>query len=144
MQHLIERRILRPLPWLALAVILSACQSSRGTAQNTYTGGEHTSEAETYVGNPALAKKLEIRQIRSRRKEGHLEVQFDLHNKKQINLAFEWSVSWFDEDDFRIDTAEHWTPITLGGRDFQTLSIVAPTPNASTWELGVRTPNEVR
>lgn len=134
--------------WLALALAcsaLSACVSKpKGQAQNTYVGGEGQ-EMETRVGNPGFERELEILRPISRRDEsGRLHVQFELHNKKTRDLAFEYAVSWRDPAGFAIDTPWHWKPMSIVGQGFRTIAVTGPTPEASQWELHVQPPSSVR
>jgi uncharacterized protein YcfL len=129
---------------ILLCLTLAACGAPRGTAANTFRGKEGDTELETIAGNPRLLKNLEVVRYQTKREDDRLRVQFDLQNKKASNLAFEWSVDWFDASGFRIDTQEHWTPIVLGGKAFKTISITGPTPAASVFQLMTRTPNTVR
>ncbi len=128
-----------------LAVLWTAACSgpSKGTPQNTFVGGEGR-ETETEVANRSLMKSLQMVNVRSKRENDRLFVQFELENKRSINLAFEWSVDWFDEAGFEIDFDESWKPATIGGGGQETLSIVGPTPQASMWKLALRTPNTIR
>jgi hypothetical protein len=129
---------------LVLGAVLSAgligCMS-RGTAQNTYSGGEGL-ETEAHVGNPTLKRKLQMVDIRSeRREDGRLRVQFELHNTGGANLSFEWAAIWTDERGFRIDVPEHWTPVSIPGHGYEIVNLTGPTPSASQWRMQVQLPN---
>jgi uncharacterized protein YcfL len=144
--HIHERTMLRCLTAASLlAALLAGCTApSKGTSQNTYTGGEGR-ETQAVIVNRELERVLQIANVRMQRgADGRLRAQFDLQSKRQTNLAFEWSVAWFDGAGFHIEFPEHWTPTTIGGGGFETLSIVAPTASAASWQLAFRTPNTVR
>lgn len=114
---------------------------SRGTAQNTYSGGEGL-ETEEHVGSPSLKRKLEMVDIRSeRREDGRLRVQFELHNNGGTNLSFEWAAVWMNDRGFRIDVPEHWTPVSIPGHGYEIVNLTGPTPDASQWRLQVQLPN---
>ena len=134
--------------WIAAACagfLAAGCLATepRGTAQNTYTGGEDQEPVETF-GDSHLAKNLVMEDIRTERRENRLFVQFNLRNTKSSNLPIEWAIEWFDASGFRIDTPHHWTPAALGGKGYETISCTAPTPGASGFRLGVRKPNTIR
>ncbi len=147
-----RKRCLDPLRCAAAVLLtgvagLSAgCKAfePRGTAQNTYVGTDDGAQIEEIPGDPSLAKDLVMEGIKTERRDGRLFVQFDLKSTRSSNLAFEWSLEWFDASGFRIDAPKHWTPISLGGMGFETLSQTAPSPEASGFRLGVRKPNSVR
>ena len=76
-------------------------------------------------------------------REGRLYVQFDLHSTRNSNLSFEWTIHWLDSSGFVLDTAQHWTPVSIGGQGFATITELAPVPEATGFRLGVRKPNTV-
>lgn len=136
----------------ALGLFLLVCSStgcsSSGTtsgysAQNTYKGGEDA-PLEELRGDRSLAGKLEMEQVRSERRDGRLHVQFELRNKSTSNLAFGWMVEWFDDSGFLIDYPSHWTPVSMGGQAYKTISVTAPVPAASQWRLAVEPLSNVR
>ena len=134
--------------WLAIAWTcagLAGCVTKpKGHAQNTYVGGEGQ-ELETRVGNPGFGRELEILRPISRRDEsGRLHVQFELHNKKNADLAFEYAVTWRDASGFAIDTPWHWQPMSIVGQGYRTVAVTGPTPEAVQWELHVQPSSSVR
>ena len=135
----------RPLWYasLGLALLLAAtsCQS-RGTSQDTYLGGEGA-ETKRIEGTSGISGSLEMVGVHSERRDGRLFVQFELHNKRGSNLAFEWSAEWFDDGGFKIDWPDHWTPAMITGKGFEVISLTGPTPNATSWRLNVQKPNSV-
>ncbi len=127
---------------LALVLFAGSCRS-RGTSQDTYVGGE-AQETQKIEGVSAISSKLQMTNVRHERRDGRLFVQFELHNTKGSNLAFEWSVDWFDDAGFKIDWPEHWTPTSMTGKGFETISVTGPTQEAASWRLMVQKPNAVR
>ncbi|MCZ6598814.1 MAG: YcfL family protein [Planctomycetota bacterium] len=130
--------------FLAVPIVWgTACTSSRAGPGNMLEGGEGVGIEEHY-GSSQLKRELEILNPRTERRDGRLVCQFDLHNKKTSQLAFEWTVEWFDASDFKIDWNENWRPMTIGGMGYETLTIHAPTVEARRWRLQVRKPSPVR
>ena len=127
---------------LALLLGASGCKS-RGTSQDTYLGGE-VEDTRKIEGVSAISSSLEMVGVRSERRDGRLHVQFELHNTKGSNLAFEWSAEWFDDRGFKIDWPDHWTPVSIPGKGYEVIALTGPTPNASSWRLAVQKPNSVR
>lgn len=132
------------LPAGLLLLVLSGCGAPRGGTTNTVRGTEGSPDLQQLDGGRTLSKDLEIVRYRSERRDGRLHVQFDLQNKRGSNLAFEWQMEWFDSSDFKIDTQDHWTPIVIGGKGFETIAVTAPTPEASIFRLAYRLPDTVR
>lgn len=129
---------------LACSALVACASRPKGQSQNTYVGGEGR-EMETRVGNRGFQGELEIlRPIMRRNDDGRLHVQFELHNKKTRDLAFEYAITWRDADDFVVETPWHWTPMSIVGQGFRTISVTAPTPEANQWELHVQKPSSVR
>ena len=143
----IERtqRLARAAAWSLACLALASCVSKpKGQAQNTYSGGEGL-EMEKRVGNRGFEGELEILRPLSRRNDdGRLFVQFELHNKKTRDLAFEYAITWRDDQGFALDTPWHWTPLSIVGQGFRTLQVTAPAPEATQWELHVQPPSSVR
>jgi uncharacterized protein YcfL len=133
----------RIAPLFAALLLGAACSSTRGRPENTYVGAEGAAKMEMLEGNPGLDRDLEILNPRSERRQGRLYVEFDLRNKRASNLPLEWSVEWFDTAGFEVEAARSWTPIVIGAKGFESLSMLAPTPAATSWRLHVRPPNPV-
>lgn len=127
---------------IVLLVFVASCRS-RGTSQDTYVGSER-GDNEKIGGTSGVSDSLVMLGLISERRDDRLHVQFELHNKRGGNLAFEWSIEWFDESGFKIAFPTHWTPVTLGGKGYETIAVTGPVPEASSWRLGVRKPNTVR
>ena len=128
----------------AFTLVSGACVSKpRGQAQNTYLGGEGL-EMETLVGNRGLEGDLKVLRPLSERRDGRLHVQFELHNRRTSDFSFEYAVTWLDASGFVIDTPWRWSPMTIAGQGYRTVSITGPTPEASQWKLHVQKPSSVR
>ncbi len=128
-------------PFLQAGLLLLlplACGTPGVGPTSTVRGREGSPELKELDGERSLNKDLEIVRYRSERRDGRLHVQFDLQNKRDSNLAFEWSMEWFDSAGFRIETGDHWTPVVLGGKGFETIAMTAPTTEASIFKLAYR------
>lgn len=141
------RRQRRTKAWAAAAfaaVLLCACTSTPRGSANRYEGREG-GQMDAVEGNKELERKLGIKNVRSKREDGRMLVQFDLTNKKSTRLEFAWTVEWFDDAGFSIPgSARHWEPIQMGGYAVKTLTVVAPRPEATQWKLQVTSRNEVK
>lgn len=127
---------------VAFLLVLAACGAPGAT--NTYIGGEGRDTRER-LRNRELGRNLELRNVRLQRNgENRLHVQFELHNKKATRVAFEWSVVWFDPDGFAINSPSHYNPAILQGREYESITLTAPTLDASQFKLSTRYPDPVR
>jgi len=131
---------------LAGLLLVTACKTvdSSGTPANTYSSTSEGSELEEVLGDPNLARELVIESLRTERRDGRLFAQFNLRNTRRENLAFEWTIAWTDGSGFFLDTPRTWTPASLGGGAFQTISRTAPTAEATGFRMGFRRPNTIR
>lgn len=141
----------RPFPsrarWLAVVgvALLGACTSAPKGTYNTIEGSEHSNEVKRFSPNRELENSIEQRSIVSVRKEGVLVVQFDMVNKLDRAISFQWGIEWYDKAGLVIDYGpSHFRPERLSGRQSKTIKIVAPSPEADTWKLQIGSRDEVR
>lgn len=125
---------------LPLALVpLFACTSPPSGSVNRYDG----SGAE--VGNSVLHAALEMRNIVRAEKNGLMVVQVELHNRRTAPLAFQWSVDWFDRAGLKILYGpQHWEPERLAGSASKVIQMIAPSPDAVSWQLQVGSRDEVQ
>jgi uncharacterized protein YcfL len=141
-------RLQRRTPgWLTAALaaaLLCACTTTPRGSANRYEGREG-GQMEAVEGNQELARKLALKNVLSKREDGRMIVQFDLTNKKSTRLEFAWTIEWLDAAGFVIPGSDrHWEPISMGGYAVETLTAVAPRPEATQWRLQVTSRNEVK
>lgn len=129
---------------LALGALLGACTSPpRGTPTNTYTGNQAGKQQE-YLGDPDLAQKFVLLDLKTERRDGRLRVQFDLRNTTGADLPIEWSIVWKDASGFNVDTNPYWRPTMVAGKGFESIQDVAPVPEATSFQLQIRRPSPIR
>lgn len=130
---------------IALVAALVGCKSISSTSpQNTYVMEEGSAEATQSAMDSALARSLEILNVRSKRADGRLHVQFDLRNRRNTTSPIEWRLEWQDASGFKVDSLDTWTPLVIGGGGSETVSAVGPTPEAAIWRLSVRNRSAIR
>ncbi|HED64015.1 MAG TPA: DUF1425 domain-containing protein [Planctomycetes bacterium] len=134
----------RTLLGLALLAGIGSCVTPRGTAQNTYSMPREGVEVEQDIGSPGLARDLVMESITTRRKDGRLQVAFDLRSTRASDMAFEWSLIWLDDHGFPLPTPRNWNPAFLRGKGFLTVTRTAPTPEATGFRLALSRPDSVR
>lgn len=137
-------RMTRLLPLLAL-LGAGACIVPPEGSVNRISGGEGRPGTTKEVGNRALDSALEMRNIIRAEQNGLMVVQLDLVNRKGGPLAFQWSVEWFDRAGLKLDyVTQNWTPERLAGGASKTIKIVAPSPEATGWQLQVGSRDEIQ
>lgn len=125
--------------------LLTACVSEPRGSYNSISGSENSAESKRFSPNRELENSLEIRDIVRVRKDGILIVQFQLVNKLDRALCFQWGIEWRDRSDLVIDYGPgHYSPERLSARQSKTIKIVAPSPEAESWKLQVGSRDEVR
>jgi uncharacterized protein YcfL len=131
---------------LALALALTpGCMTTPTGSVNRYSGGEGARAMQSEEHNQLLGAALRIEKLVQTRVNDVLVVQFDLVNTRQSQLGFQWSVDWYDKAGLKIDYApQNWTPERLAGNAAKTIKIVAPAPQATSWQLQVGSRDEVR
>lgn len=131
-------------PALALAALLGACTSAPRGTYNTVSGREG-GQVTTHTPNRDLENSLEMRDIVQVRKDGMLIFQFELVNKLDRALSFQWDVEWRDRSNLVIDYGPaHYRPERLSGRQSKTIKVVAPSPDADSFRLLLGSRDEVR
>ena len=134
--------------WMAIAcgfALLAACESTPRGSQNHYEGAEGESELVRIEPNRALRNQLVITNPIHQRVDERLKVQFQLENRYGTEIKFSWTIDWFDQQGFQVvDARRHWEPVSLDGYGTKVLTVVAPTPGASSWKLQVSSRSEVK
>lgn len=124
------------------ATLLAACA---GIPENTSGIGSIAStqqgKNERYlkIDNPELAELLTIQKVNTRQVNGHLEANVTLISTGEHTQQLQYQFSWFDQDGFVIAPASaSWWPLQLHGGQIQALRAVAPSANATTFNIYVR------
>lgn len=140
------RRLVRSTALACASLLLAnACSLPPRGTYNTVQGSENGREVTRNSPNRDLENSLEQRNIVNVRKEGMLVVQFDLVNKLDRALAFQWGVEWYDRSGLVIDYGPaHYRPERFSGRQSKTIKIVAPSPEAVSWKLLIGSRDEVQ
>lgn len=125
-----------PLLVLGLALAMAGCRS--GSPQNTYVVREHVHRVDEVVIDRGLARKLELSETRSERRNGRLDVQTQLVNRSSRELRIEWQVEWYDASGLQVAPPTNWKPERLGGGQVLTIRQTALTEDADTMRLNVR------
>jgi uncharacterized protein YcfL len=133
--------------WLAVlgVALLGACTSAPKGTYNTIEGSENSREVKKFSPNRELENSIEQRNIVLVRKEGMLVAQFDMVNKLDRAISFQWGIEWRDKAGLVIDYGpSHFRPERLSGRQIKTVKVVAPSPEATAYTLQIGSRDEVR
>jgi uncharacterized protein YcfL len=129
----------------AALLALAACTSAPKGVVNRFRGGEGQCDVVKVRNNVTLDRSLAIENYVHARKNDVLVVQFDLVNTLQSPLSFQCTVEWFDRQNLKIDNvAQVWTPERLAAGASKTIQIVAPSPEATQWQLQTGSRDEVQ
>lgn len=137
---------IRPGLLLGLGLLgLAACSTTgRGGPVNSYKASESSPELISEETNRQLSQYFHIADYRSERRDGRLVVQFDLVNKNSSQRQIEWRIQWFDNGGFHVASSNNWKREVLPGYGSLPLSLTAPNPEITEFELELRPPNSVR
>lgn len=131
---------------LALAT-LASCTSTRmghDKDHDSYRAVEGVYEVETARGDVRM-DEVTVERMRSTRPTelgGLLQVDFDLVSTARYRAAFEWRLLWFDEAGVELHGPDHWRPTTLEVKETRPMTVVAPVPTATGWEVALRSRHE--
>jgi uncharacterized protein YcfL len=130
---------------LGLGLLLAACSSTRighDKDQDTYRASEGFAQTEVDRGDVRM-DEVTVEAIRSTRPSGgRLQVQFDLVSSARYRVPFEWRLRWFDAAGAELDGPDHWRPTTLEVKETRPMTVTAPVPSASAWEIALRSRHE--
>lgn len=133
---------IKPIFVLTSAILLNACSN---IPDDTSGIGSIVSPQQGNTGrylkidNPDLAEVLSIEDIKTRQVNGHLEANVTLISTGKNTQQLQYQFSWFDQEGFAVATGNSsWWPLQLHGGQIQALRAVAPTPNATTFNIYVR------
>lgn len=133
---------LRMLPFLCALLLSFGYSSCQNTSQNTLSLDGSTDQVLVVEG--ALGSKVQMQNILRRQRNGLMEVQVDLFNASSSNISIEYSFEWFDAQGFKLDSSiQHWTPITMNGKQLHSVQAVATKAGADKFRMHVRSPQEV-
>lgn len=120
-----------------LVALLSACSTSGIEAIGTPADAEV--QKHLLIHNDALAKKMTISDMRTRKTGGLLEVKLTLSNLTPRDKAVSYRFSWFDDDEFEVEAGvDGWTPVSLHGAQSISIQGVAPNGSVKSYRLNVK------
>lgn len=118
------------------SVVIAACSTSgvKGTSDST-SGKSEIIE----VQNKSLAKKVGIKDFKTRVVNDLLNVQVEIENKFSSTQEFQYKFSWFDVTGFAVDSGgDSWKTLVLHGMESKTVQALAPNPTARKFKIVLR------
>ena len=136
---------------LLLLLILAACTwagCQNKTAANVVAGrvtaGEagETLQKDYIINDKALAKEIEILDVKARQIGDFLEGQAVIRNRKKENVQFEYRFEWYDQEGFPVDSnLTLWTPDLVNGSETKWIKSTSPKTQAKGFKILIREPN---
>jgi uncharacterized protein YcfL len=78
---------------------------------------------------------VQVSQMMSARRDGLLQVQFELTNTTDSNQRVRYRFKWLDSSGFTVWDEEPWKPVIVHGRQKTLHRVVAPTRQASDFRI---------
>ena len=125
------------------AFVIVGCANNKppvtsGTGTSPMTQGDDFNK-HLEIHNDELAERLYISDVKSRKKNGLLEVNLELISRYEKSQKLQYHFNWFDSDGFVIESRKtSWKPLDLHGLQSTTLRGLAPNINVSTFNIYVR------
>jgi uncharacterized protein YcfL len=130
--------VLRLALVITVSAILAACSSSNMAGQSAEPPPVEESRI-LRSNNALLYSRLQIQDMKTREKNGLMQVQATLENQWKFELDFQYKIKWFDEDGFEINPeSQAWQQLVLAGNNQANVQGVAPNDKAARFEIWVR------
>lgn len=91
------------------------------------------------IDNPQLAERLTISDVNHRVTNQLLEVNVELSSQYDKSMKLQYHFNWFDDQGFAVESGKSpWQPLELHGIQSTIIRGVAPTVNATSFNVYVR------
>jgi len=118
------------------SVAVAACATSGVVGKSDSESGK--SEV-VEIQNKSLAKKVSIKEFKSRVINDLLNVQVEIQNNFSSTQEFQYKFSWFDTTGFAIESGgDSWKTLVLHGQESKTVQGLAPNPTAKKFKIVLR------
>ncbi|MEE7627759.1 YcfL family protein [Methylobacter sp. Wu8] len=84
---------------------------------------------------------LQITDLRAVKRNHLLTVQAEINNTDSDNQQLYYRFKWLDANGFTVGSEEAWKPVLVYAYQKQTLTAVAPSPQATDFRLVVQSPD---
>jgi len=96
------------------------------------------------IKDRALAKEIEVLDVKARFQGNFLEGQTIIKNRKKYTVRFEYKYEWFDAEGFPLPSnVSLWKPELLYGMETKWITGICPKPHATGFKIMIREPNPV-
>ncbi|MEM9439016.1 MAG: DUF1425 domain-containing protein [Pseudomonadota bacterium] len=103
---------------------------------------ESDPRAKLVLGQDVLRGRIYLENPRFRKVGAFTQTAVQVVNQSQDRFELEYRVTWFDDDDFEVES-KAWRRFTLAGYEDKTIQASATRPEASKITLVVRFPDEI-
>ena len=118
------------------SIMLVACATS-GVVGTSDSASDKSEIVE--IQNKSLAKKVSIKDFKTRVVNDLLNVQVEIENNFDSTQEFQYKFSWFDRTGFALDSeASTWNAIVLHGKEVKTVQALGPNPAARKFKIVLR------
>ena len=133
---------------LLLALVAPACatRTTSNVAVGEIVEGEDGEllQKDYIIKDRALAKEIDVLDIKARYQGDFLEGQTIIKNRKKYTVRFEYKYEWFDAEGFPLPSSVSlWKPALLYGMETKWINGICPKPRATGFKVMIREPNPV-
>jgi len=124
---------------IVMGLVLGGCSSGNTSGVGISSPAVATGEAVLEVDNSALARDLELHDVKERYQGDLLQVQATLASLAGGELFLQYKFSWFDTQGFAVEPQQDaWIPVKLHGHQQVSLQGLAPAARAIQYKIYVR------
>jgi uncharacterized protein YcfL len=130
----------------AFSSLSCASQTVSNVAVGEIVEGEQgeTLQKDYVIKDKALAKLVEVTDVKARVVGEFLEGQAIVRNRKKYTVPFEVKFEWYDAEGFPIESnVTQWRPDLLYGSETKWIKALCPKPHAKGFKIMIREPNPV-
>lgn len=118
------------------SIFVGACATSGVVGESNPESGK--SEI-IEIQNKSLAKKVSIKDFKTRVVNDLLNVQAEIQNNFNSTQEFQYKFSWFDTTGFAVESGgDSWKTLVLHGQEAKTVQGLAPNPTARKFKIVLR------
>lgn len=126
-------RLFKMIPLALILSLLTACASHQPPPRPGSINAK--------VEQLSEMSYLQVIDLRSVKRNHLLTVQAEINNTDSDNQQLYYRFKWLDANGFTIGTEEAWKPVLVYAYQKQTISAVAPSPQATDFRLVVQSPD---
>jgi uncharacterized protein YcfL len=118
------------------ALVISSLLSLTGCASKCLTIPSNTQKTEHDIGS-GLSQQIGIQSPINHKKNGFLKSQVTFYNKTSDRQHIQYQYSWFNAQNIKLNSDVTWHPVELYSEGQITKTHIAPTKNATHYNITV-------